>query len=255
MNTTRALPAPFKTRMTWSTAIALIASLGLLGACAPKYYSSNAQNVPLLTSEGEGAISASINPDASRADARGALAVSENIGVLANASVFFPRDDDSGNGGSGGLFEMGVGYFRPLENNLVFETYGLVAYGGLENHFETANPNGKLNANLIRVAVQPAFGYKRRHFEAAASSRLAMLNYFNVDGGLIRDGESEAEYLRDNRMQFLLEPAITLRAGIDILKAEAQLGWSVNLSDDEFPQDKNWASVGLVYYFAPAVRR
>jgi hypothetical protein len=235
-------------------AAALLASLAFLGACAPKYYSSNAQNVPLLTSKGEGSASASINPDASRADARGALAVGENVGVLANAAVFFPRDDDSGNGGSGGLFELGVGYFKPLQNNLVFETYGLVAYGGLENHFEGANPNGKLNANLVRVAVQPAFGYKHRNFEAAASSRLAMLNYFNVDGDLVRGGESEAEYLRDNRMQFLLEPAITLRAGIDLLKAEAQLGWSVNLTDDEFPQDKNWASIGLVYYFSPAPR-
>jgi hypothetical protein len=242
MNNSRALPAPF---------VLAALSLAFLAACAPKYYSSNAQNVPLLTRQGEGSASASISPDANRADLRGALAVGSNVALLANAALYFPRDNDTGNGGSGGLFEAGVGYFRPLPNNLVFETYGLLAYGGLENHFESANPAGKLNANLIRVAVQPNLGYKSRYFDAAVSSRLAMLNYFNVEGTLVRNGESQQEFLNDNRMQFLLEPAVTLRAGIDVLKAEAQLGWSVNLTDTEFPQDKNWASLGLVYYFQP----
>jgi hypothetical protein len=243
MNTTRALPA--------SSAFAALASLLFLMACAPKYYSPNAQNVPLLRSAGEGSVGASINPEANRADARGAFAVGRSIGLMANASMYFPRDDDSGNGGRGGLFEVGAGYFRPMAHNFVFETYGLLAYGGLENHFETVNPNGTLNANLVRVAVQPAIGYRHRWVEAAFSSRIAMLNYFNVDGDLVRGGESEEEYLRENRQQFLLEPAVTVRAGIGVLKAEAQLGRSLNLGDDTFPQDDLWGSLGLVYYFEP----
>lgn len=243
MNTFRALPAPF--------VLAAPALLLFLAACAPKYYSPNAQNVPLLRSAGEGSVGASVNPEANRADARGAFAVGRNVGLMANASMYFPRDDDSGNGGRGGLFEVGAGYFRPMARDFVFETYGLLAYGGVENHFETANPGGTLNANLVRVAVQPAIGYRHRWVEAAVSSRIAMLNYFNVSGDLMRGGESEEEYLRENRQQFLLEPAVTVRVGPEVLKAEVQLGRSLNLGDGDFPQDAGWGSLGLVYYFAP----
>lgn len=239
--------------------IPLLGSAALLAltACAPKYYSGNSQNVPLLTGKGAATGAATINPDGNRAEARGALAVTDRVALQANAALYFPRDDDStGNGGSGGLFELGAGYYAPLAPGFILETFVLAAYGGLENHFpgtvdENPGTNGKLNANLIRVSLQPAIGYKHPYFEAAASSRLAMVNYFNVDGSLVTGGENQQEYLRDNRLQFLIEPAITFRGGLPTLKAEAQIGFSVNLTDDEFPQDDNWASLGLVYYFDP----
>jgi hypothetical protein len=224
--------------------------LSLLPACAPKYYSSNSQNVPLLTQQNEGALSATISPELNRAEARGAYAVSPSLALQASGAVYFPQDDSAGDGGSGGLFEAGVGHYRALPNNLVFEIWALGAYGGLENHFTFEGGNGgKLNANIMRLSVQPAFGYKSRMFESAISSRLAMLNYFNVDGNLVTGGENQQQYLRDNRQQFLLEPALTLRGGLEALKLEAQLGFSVNVTDSEFPQDDNWASVGVVYSF------
>jgi hypothetical protein len=232
-------------------------ALQLLGACAPKYYSGNSQNVPLLNGKGAASAGAAINPDGNRADARGALAVTDRMALQANAALYFPRDEDSsGNGGSGGLFELGAGYYAPLPQSLLFETWLLAAYGGLENHFpgtvdENPGTNGKLNANLVRLSLQPGIGYKHRYFEAALSSRLAMLNYFNVGGDLVTGGENQQQYLRDNRLQFLVEPALTFRAGGPSLKAEAQLGWSVNLTESDFPQDKNWASAGIVYFFDP----
>lgn len=224
--------------------------LALLSACAPKYYSSNAQNVPLFTEKDEGSVSGSINPEFNRADARVAYAVTPAIALQANGAVYFPQDDSAGNGGSGGLFEVGVGHFRPLPGNLVFELWALGAYGGVENHFTFDGGNGgKLNANLVRVAVQPALGYKSRRVEGAFSSRIGMLNYFNVDGTLIRGNENQQQYLRDNRMQILIEPAVTVRGGLDALKLEAQLGRSFDVTDDAFPRDDAWASVGVVVLF------
>lgn len=246
-------PSPRHAFVRLLPALAAIA----LVSCAPKYYSANSQNVPLFTEEGQGAVSATINPDGNRAEARAAYAVAPGLALQAGGALYFPRDEDStGNGGSGGLFEVGVGHFRPLAGGLVLEMWGLAAYGGLENHFPSAaadNPgtSGKLNADLVRVGLQPALGYRHPWFEAAASSRLAMLNYFNVSGNLVNGDGNQQQYLRDNRLQFLLEPALTLRAGPPYLKAEAQLGFSVNLTDRDFPQDKNWASLGLVYFFDP----
>jgi hypothetical protein len=260
MKTPRALPAPSATsrtasnRRSFALAGAALASFALL-ACAPKYYSANSQNVPLLTAEGEGSVSAAVNTNWNSADFRGAYALTDNLALQGNAAFYFPRDEDStGDGGSGGLFEAGAGYFRPLPHNLVFETYGLLAYGGLENHFPSAandNPGttGKLSANLMRVAVQPALGWKIPYFEAALSARAAMLQYFRVTGNLVTGDGDQQEYLRDNSLQFLIEPALTLRGGADRIKAEFQVGVSANLTDKDFPQDKNWGSLGLIYSF------
>jgi hypothetical protein len=234
-----------------------VVSLALaFAACAPKYYSSNSQNVPLFTGKGQAAVSAAINPEAHRAEARGAFATGEAFAVQGNAALYFPPDEDNGNGGKGGLFEGGAGIFLPLAPRLVYETWALVAYGGVENRFpgtvdEHPGTTGTLNANLVRAALQPAVGYKTPYFEAAASARLAMLNYFNVRGNLVTSDGNQQEYLRDHAQQFLVEPALTLRAGLPQVKAEAQLGFSVNVGDGGFPQDDNWASLGLVYFFDP----
>ena len=243
MSTTRALPA-------------LFACLAL-AACAPKFYSANSLHVPLLDKAGSGTASATVNPNGSSADLHGSYAVTNNVGFQANAALYFPKDEDStGNGGNGGLFEVGMGYFRPVVTNVIFETYGLLAFGGLENHFPqsvSGNPgtDGKLNANLVRVALQPALGYKHRYVEVAVSSRIAMLNYFNIGGDLVTGGENQQQYLRDNRIQFVADPALILRGGLPRLKAELQIGQSYNLGNPDFPQDKGWGSLGVVYHFDP----
>lgn len=240
-------------------ALTVATSLMALGGCARKYYASNSQNVPLFTGKGQAAVSAGVNPELHRAEARGAFAVSDRVAVQGNAALYFPPDEDNGNGGKGGLFEGGAGVFVPLAPNLVYETWGLLAYGGVENRFpgtvdDNPGTNGRLNASLLRAALQPGIGYKTSYFEAAASARLAMLNYFNIRGNLVTNEGDQQAYLRDHGQQFLVEPAITLRAGLPQVKAEAQLGFSVNVGDRGFPQDDNWASLGLVYFFDPLAR-
>lgn len=238
--------------------LALLAGLTTAG-CAPKYYAANSQNVPLLTRKGEAALSATVNPELHRAEARGAVALTDMLALQGNGALYFPPDEDNGNGGKGGLFELGLGYYRPLTGTIIYETWGLAAYGGVENTFPGSvndNPGttGTLNANLLRVGVQPAIGYKTRHFEAAASTRLVALNYFNVGGNLVTSEGNQQDYLRSHRRQFLVEPALTVRAGLPQVKAEAQLGFSVNVGDGGFPQDENWASLGVVYFFDPSRR-
>lgn len=237
-------------------AVTVATTLLALGGCAPKYYASNSQNVPLFTGKGQGAVSAGVNPELHRAEVRGAFAVSDRVAVQGNAALYFPPDEDNGNGGKGGLVEGGAGYFIPLAPNIVYETWGLLAYGGVENRFpwtvdEYPGTNGRLNAKLVRAALQPAIGYKMRYFEAAVSARLAMLNYFNVRGNLVTNEGNQQAYLRDHSQQFLVEPAVTLRAGLPQVKAEAQLGFSMNVGDRDFPQDNNWSSLGLVFFFDP----
>ena len=123
----------------------------------------------------------------------------------------------------------------------------------MENHFPVSGQNpstaGNLNARLIRFALQPGVGYKRSWVEASLSSRLAVVRYFDVKGSLSFDGESQQDYLRDHALQFLVEPAVTLRLGPPPLKFEAQLGRSFNPGDGGFPQDDAWLAAGLTWSF------
>ncbi|MBP7775520.1 MAG: hypothetical protein KA371_00145 [Acidobacteria bacterium] len=56
-------------------------------------------------------------------------------------------------------------------------------------------------------------------------------------------------YLNDNKSHFLLEPAVTLRAGGQKMRIQMQLVRSLNLTDSSFRQDDNLLSVGLNFNF------
>lgn len=223
--------------------------LPAVAACNPIYYSPNTQNVPLLLEKGEGIGSAAT--DGSRFEAEGAYALSDGIGVQVNAGVYRPDDLDNGDGGSGHFFEGGIGYFAPLQDGIQWEVYGLLGTGSFENHFpSTVNGNpgttGDISGSLLRYGLQPAVGYRTGRFEAAVSSRLVGLSYSGVEGSLIVDSEDQVAMLEEGGTYFLVEPALTLRAGFDRFKVQLQIGGSFNLTDGEFPQDDSMTSIGVV---------
>lgn len=224
----------------------------LFNACSPKYYTANTQNVPLISAKGDKTLSVSGNGN--QIEFQGAIGVSDHIAVKANGSFFIPANEDNGNGGGGKLFEVGGGYFKPINQNFVFETYAIVAFGDMENHFPgDGSPNqqtlGDISANVLRYGVQPSFGYKLKNFEAAVSSRFVNVNYNNIKGDLVYQGNNQINYLKDNSANFLVEPALTLRGGFDKLKLQVQYGHSFNLSNQDFRQDKDYLTLGINFRF------
>lgn len=227
--------------------------LAIMAGCSPKYYTTNTQNVPLISEKGETNLTLSGNGN--QVEFQGAYGIGSNVAIQANAGLFIPQDLDNGDGGSGKFFEGGLGYFKPIENRFVFELYGLAGAGNVENHLpSTANANpgteGDISANIFRYGLQPNFGFKSKYFSAAVSSRLVNLRYSNIDGDLIYNGEDAAEYLRENNSHFLIEPALTLRGGLDKIKLQVQFGYSWNLTNEDFRQDKEFITVGLNFNFA-----
>lgn len=224
----------------------------ILSACSPKYYSPDTQNVPLISTKSEKNLTFSGNGN--MIEFQGAMGVSDNIAIKANGSFFIPADEDNGNGGSGRIIEVGGGYYTPINQNFVFETYGIVGFGSVKNHFESdgsTNPQtlGDLSANVVRYGIQPNFGFKSKNFEAAISSRIVNLNYSNIKGDLKYQNNDQIAYLESNKSNFLIEPALTLRAGFEKLKFQAQVGHSFNLSNNDFRQDRDYVTVGLNYRF------
>lgn len=237
----------------------------VLAACSPVYYAPSTQHVPLLTEEEEftvaGGYSGSSSADG--ATIHGAYAFNPNWGLMANGNLFFADEsEENPSTGNGGHIEAGAGYFTKVSNKLVFEAYGLLGFGGVNNRFPLSvqdypETNGEISANVLSFALQPSFGFKSKYFEAALSLRTSMVNYSNIRGDLMtqnRDQQAvgnQQDYLQNNKTNLLLEPALTLRGGWQFLKLEAQTGGSLNLSNQDFPQDDSWVSVGLIYRFSP----
>jgi hypothetical protein len=220
----------------------------VISSCSPKYYVPNTHNVPLLEEKGQ--INLAVHGNGNQFEIQGAAALSSNIGLMLNGGFFFPAEDDNGNGGSGRLGEVGLGYYTKIGEYVVFETYGLLGFGSVENNFPSTLPNnpsttGIINANIFRAGIQPNIGYTSKYFSAAVSARFVSLNYSNIEGSLIFDGVDQFTYLENHKSSFLVEPALTVRAGIENIKLQAQLSGSWNLSHNNFPQENALLSLGL----------
>jgi len=221
-------------------------------SCNPKFYTPNTHNVPLITEKGESNLTLSGNGN--QVEFQGAYGISEHIALKAYGGLFIPSDLDNGDGGSGKFLEIGGGYFKPMHNNFVFETYAIIGLGSFENHLpSTTNSNpqtkGDISANILRIGIQPNFGYKTKHFSAAISSRLVNLTYNKIKGDLIFEDVNQLAYLKENSSNFLLEPALTLRGGFEKIKVQLQYGYSLNLSNTDFRQDNKYLTIGLNFNF------
>ena len=229
---------------------ALLVGVVVTQGCNPIYYSPSTQLVPLLSGKGDHSVAVAANN--TRGELQAAYAVGDQFALGVNGGRFRQKDNTSGDGGSGTFGEVAVGYFQNISTHVVFETYGLYGMGSVENHFKSsvaANPgtDGKISSDLTRFGVQPALGYRGRLFEAAISTRIASLNYSNPHGTLVFDRQNQVSYLNSNNQMWLVEPALTLRAGAQFLKLQLQVGRSVNLTNSDFRQDKSHATLGIVY--------
>ena len=224
-------------------------------ACSPNYYAPNTQQIPGFHQKGEMAFSAAVGSD-SRTDVQAAFAVSDQLALQFNGGLFTKQEEEeTGDSGQGYMVEAGAGYYRPFANDqLVFETYLLAGYGHLNNNFPSTlamypNTTGKIEAGLFRVGLQPSLTFTTKYFDAAFSSRFALLQYSAIDGNLTFENVDQVRYLQEEKGQFLAEPALTIRVGYDKFKVQAQIGRSFNLTNDAFKQSELWSSLGIGYKF------
>lgn len=175
--------------------IFLVLGIGV-ASCSPKFYTPNSLNVPLISEKGETNLTFSGNGN--QIELQGAYGITKNIAVKVNGGLFIPSDHENGNGGSGKLLEVGAGYFKPISENWVFESYAIFGFGSFENHLPSTTDNhpgtnGDISASILRVGVQPNFGYKSKYFSVAVSSRIVNLSYSNIKGDLIFANEIQPD--------------------------------------------------------------
>ncbi len=219
----------------------------ILFSCQPKYYIPNTQQITMFTEKGD--VNLSLNGDGNQFELQAAYALTDQFAASANFSRFAPRDQENGDGGSGYLFEVAPGFFKPFGENYVFEAYALAGIGKVENHFpsrmDSINVNPEIRSNAFRVGLQPSVSMLFDRFSIGLSTRISSLNYANIKGMLSFNGVDQIDYLKDNRSNFLIEPALTARFGTEKVRAQAQYGFSYNASNSEFLQNRQYLSFGV----------
>lgn len=231
----------------------LLGSVLLLAGCNPVLYAPNTLNAPMITRKGEGNVAVHFGEEKT-VSVEAAYSPFERIGVLVDVTRARAPDNPSGAGGSMTIVEAGIGRYRPFKDRFFWDAYGIAAFGGIENHAPTSvttapGTTGTLDANFVRYGLQPSLGWRSRFVDLAFSSRIVGLRYYDIQGRLVLDTRNVQDYLRSNRNQFLLEPALTARAGYKGLKVQAQLGHGFNVSERDFPQRNDFVSWGILYNF------
>lgn len=221
--------------MRFNIPIYCILLICVFNACAPELYYPTMQNILAFKEKGEFRGSAAFTDFGY--DIQSAYAVSNHVGVMAHYMQY--KNDAVDNNyktpsfGSG--YEVGAGYFT-TKKNLIFETYGFVGKGKVENGQGLLNgiffqPYGKLSANMHRLALQQSVTYSKKYFEVALSTRLSHVRYGNISNEPYEFNQVDvAEFLRNNKNYTFLEPALTLRFGLKNAKIYFQMQRSILLN-------------------------
>gem|GEM_PF-981427 len=214
--------------------IALVAIAVLLASCTTAYVPATL-NVPLMRNAGEVRVYADpyINVQAS-------YAITDEIGVLASGHIVQERvnDNDSGrtiSNGSGNQFEVGIGYTRILLRDVIItadaigELYVGGGFGGLKLHNKDDNNNYEVSAT--KFFIQPSIGLSHRYLEVAFTPRFVALMYGEPTTDYT-DSELNLKSLPDRTgpMHWFAEPSITVRGGIQEVKAQFQIGQAFHLN-------------------------
>jgi hypothetical protein len=227
--------------------IGLAISIALLSSCATTMYTSNAVNVPLLKEKGEVKVNITQN------DLQAAVAVTDNIGIIANG-FYKNYDGDNNYKHYGGLGEAGIGYLLNREN-LMIETYIGGGVGKVHKQEQFSNPDNttymaNFDANAAKGFVQSNFGLRSKYFDVALTPKFSFVKYSNFTYSNYNQNQLKDDYLNDGRVTDALyvfaEPAITVRGGYKFIKLQAQYGLTVNLGGQSIRHTPDFASLGLV---------
>lgn len=213
--------------------IIFVLAIIILNSCAPLYV-PNVVNTPMLTEEDD--FNASIHLGTSGYDAQGAYAVTDNIAVMLNTSFISSTSDSTDNFHKHFFIETGAGYYKPIGNYFLFDTYAGYGIGKINSYQSADIFLSYANTYVHRFFIQPSFGFVSPYFEAALAPRTVMASV------------SQANV---NQTGFFFEPTLVLKTGAPNFKATAQLGLSIMLNEYEnsFNYQPFIFSIGLQYSF------
>lgn len=188
--------------------------LGFYG-CAPVYI-PNVVNTPMLSNKGE--LQAAVYTGISGFDPQFAYAITDNLGVMLNASFSSKTNDTLNNFHKHQFVETGVGYFTKIGVSGRFETFGGIGYARLKSDYSNNLWISFSDLNSLRLFIQPSIGAATDFFDGSFSTRFVYLSLFQNNL---------------NYNAFFIEPVITAKVGYKYVKAVFQLGFSFPVNSNE----------------------
>ena len=207
-----------------------------LTSCYHAYYAPNTTHAALLSRKGETKVNAMYSAGADTEFEGGELqvahALTRNSALMLNFMAV-GRSDNTGSqteSGKGSYVELAYGGFKALDNRSkqwIGEVYGGIGRGGARNEYSAVD---RSKVGITKFFLQPAIGFKSRHFEAALAPRLALVNWKVKESVLSPDNAvaGDLAIIRANPTFFSFEPGILLRAGSENIKFQAGLSFSMN---------------------------
>jgi hypothetical protein len=240
----------------------------LTGCSFPHYYyTPNIQSVPLFEEKNEfsGLVAGSFGTNACL-ELQGGFAFPGHVALLTN---FMTGGIDRSSSTYTdymkiNYFEGALGYYNSYENNLVFEIYGGYG-GGSQNHafshtvydnwlIPTVTSDGMADINYSKIFIQPDFGFRIKNFSAAFSCRVSRLYYTD----LTFDSQYRIEELHlfeQNKDQWFLEPAFTMRGGVESVKFMIQFGFAANVTNPDMKYEKFRFCLGAGFNIGPKTEK
>ena len=239
----------------------LLLTASSLMSCYHVYYAPNTPTAPLFSEKDEMRVNA-LYATGNESEYNGgelqvAYAVTGNWGVLFNGFAVGRSELVDGvntQSGKGTYAEFGAGYFIQMDQKgqWIFETYGGFGGGNVKNEYSYGD---RSRVGITKFYLQPAIGYKSKHFEFAFITRVAYVNWkvkqqmvgSNVENQWVLD---DMVRIRSKPGNFSFEPALILRAGGKSVKAHAGLTFRRgNYLADDLTEHLN-ASLGLSFSFS-----
>ena len=212
-------------------------------SCNPVFYSPDPHNNPLISEKGETNLGGNVgvSGDSYNWGIHGSYGLTPTIAFKFNGNFYKSSiGSDDNFSGSGKLLEVAPGYYSKITDKLVFNAYGIAAYGTVKNN--NLNSSETLNASMLRYGLQPEIGYKSQTVHFLFSTRVVHLHHYNLAPSTLQLNSDNTLDIRNN---FLIEPSFTLRLGPPNLKFQAQMGLSINVLNQSFRQEHLYLGTGL----------
>lgn len=235
----------------------------LLTGCSHYYYCPPMQNVPLFKEKNEVRAAGSLGggDEISTYDFQAAYSCTDKFAVVLNYMGAWGGNRDDKNWGRGDYVDAGIGYFKPLNDFCIFETFG--GLGGSYQYHEYSSSSTSFSGNteyfygqsdlvFSAVYLQPSIGITFNAFDVILAARASNVYFHRVRSEI---DEGSAEYgninmLSMNRNAVLVEPSLTLRGGWKYVKLQVQVVSSYNLAHPDLAFEDGKISLGLSFLFA-----
>ena len=220
----------------------------LFQQCTHYYYAPNKVNMPLFREKGETKISIGTGgtDEVGMDEVQFAYSITDHIGIMANLAKGFDAYDYDWGGGY--YHEGGIGYFSPMTRRSIFEVYGGFGDGNTKHHY---NDSKIAHVEFDKYFLQPSFGFRWKYFEIAVGTRICALYFDHVKQHeeLIPDEQKHIDYIRNNRLSYLVEPAIGFNLGFQRFKLTFQVVNSHNLTRPKLQMEEENINFGIQFYF------